>query len=76
MPRSSVRQPQRQVSSFVFISVRPSPTLAVQTILSTAPLLRILCPVTDFRDLLLQLSSACAAADHLVDDVAALCYYC
>ena len=28
------------------------------------------------HDLLLQLSSACAVADHLVDDVAALCYYC
>ncbi|KAG0515577.1 hypothetical protein BDA96_10G290300 [Sorghum bicolor] len=38
--------------------------------------LRIPCPVADFRDLLLQLSSsACAAADHPVDDDAALCYY-
>jgi len=40
--------------------------------------LRIPCPVADFRDLLLQLSSAsasaCAAADH-PDDDAALCYY-
>jgi SAUR family protein len=38
--------------------------------------LRILCPVADFCDLLLRLSSACAAADHLIDDVAALCFYC
>jgi SAUR family protein len=37
--------------------------------------LRIPCPVADFRDLLLQLSSACAAADHPDDDAAALCYY-
>jgi SAUR family protein len=38
--------------------------------------LRIPCPVADFRDLLVQLSSAsaCAAADH-PDDDAALCYY-
>jgi SAUR family protein len=37
----------------------------------------ILCPIANFRDLLLQLSSACAATDHLDDDdVAALCYYC
>ncbi|XP_066316414.1 auxin-responsive protein SAUR71-like [Miscanthus floridulus] len=38
--------------------------------------LHIPCPVTDFHDLLLQLSSAstCAAADHPDDDDAALCY--